>query len=150
MFADHYQFPVLVMGFDGFGDQAVAWFFVFGLVADPYGNFYRVTDKDGADKTQAFVSIGHGDFIDMIGRQSDGDTKNEGAMCDPFLKRLCLAPFFIHVMGKEITGLAGMEDDIRFRDGAAGRLPDMVDVELFKILLQPHKMGGAFIKQSFP
>jgi hypothetical protein len=61
-------------------------------------------------------------------------------MRDPTSERLGLAPLLVHVMGEEITGLTGMHNDIRLRDGAPMCLADLPGLKLLKILTDEH--GG--------
>jgi hypothetical protein len=42
-------------------------------------------------------------------------------MCNAMAERLGLTPLLIHMMRIEIAGLPGVDDNIRFRDGAARR-----------------------------
>jgi hypothetical protein len=37
-------------------------------------------------------------------------------MGDPLTEGLTPAPLRIHVMGKEVAGMPGVKDDVRFRD----------------------------------
>jgi hypothetical protein len=101
---------------------------------DPDGvpNEYR------AGEAEAVISIGHRNLVDRTRGQPYGNAEDQRAVRDPFLKGLRPAPFFIHVMREEITGLPGMNNNIRFRNSATGSLPGMTDLELFVILIHPH------------
>jgi len=70
-----------------------------------YGNsnMYCIANKNRLDEPNAIISIGHGHFIDHIRCKPDGDGKNKRTMRYPFFEWLRFAPFFIHVMGKEIS-----------------------------------------------
>src|ERR1700759_1638353 len=106
-----------------------------GLGLDLYLGADRIPDKHGSDETQAVVAIGHGDFVDEVGGEADGDAEDERAVGDAMLKRLGIAPFFVHMMREKITGLPGMENDVRFRDRAAGGMAGVAGLELFVVLL---------------
>ena len=93
----------------------------------------RIPDKDRTDEPEPVIPVSHGGFIDHIRRKTDGDAENKGAMRNPLFKRLCLTPFFVHMMREKISGLTRMKDDIRFGDRAAGSLPGLIDGKIFKM-----------------
>ena len=135
MFADHHYLPVLIGYLDAFHYEAKTGFFVIGLRFDLHLRPDRIPDKHGANKPQTVIAIGHGDFIDKVGGQADGDAENEGTVGDPMFKGLRIAPFFVHMMREKIACLPGMENDIRFRDRAAGGVAGVAGLELFVVLL---------------
>ena len=133
MFTDHDQLLVLIESFYGFRHQSVLRLPVILCIFYRYRNSYRVADEYGTDEAEPFISIGHGGFIDHIGREPDGNAEDERTMGNPFFKGLRLTPFFVHVMWEKVSGLTGMKDNIRLRDRAAGSLPALVDSKVFKM-----------------
>ena len=131
---------MLIVGLYRFDNQAIPWLLMVGNTLDRHFHPDGIPDKNGSDKAQPFVSIGHRYLVDVIGCQADGDAEDKCAVSDPFTKRLHLAPFFIHMMRKEVAGLAGVDHDIRFCNRAPGRLPGMANLEFLEILLHPHKL----------
>lgn len=108
MFANHYQFLVLVKYFHQFCYQPISRLLVIAFGFDGHGYGNGIANKNRAGKTEPLIAIGNGDLIDHLRGEADGYGKDEGAVSDPFLKGLCFAPFFIHMVGEKITGLTGM------------------------------------------
>jgi hypothetical protein len=135
VFDGHDEFEVLVVGMDLFDDDAEFGFFMVVLAFDGYFRTEGVADEDGADEAEAIVAIGHGDFVYFVGCLADGDAKDERSVGDASFEGLGLAPFFVHVMGEEITGLAGMNDYVRLCDGAACSAAALPWLKLFVVLL---------------
>jgi len=119
MFTDHHQFPVLVCHLHRLHHEAEAGFFVIGFGFDLYFRPDRIPDKHGSNEPETVVTIGHGDFIDKVSGEANGDAKNKRAVSDTMFKRLGIAPFLVHMMREKIACLPGMENDVRFRDRAA-------------------------------
>ena len=133
MFAYHDQLMVLIESFYRFSHQPICWFLMIHGALDGNRNFYRIADKYRADEPKPLIPICHGSFIDHVGRQTDSDAEDEGAMRDPSFKRLRLTPFFVHMMREKVSGLSCMKDNIRLCDRAAGSLPALVDGKVFKM-----------------
>lgn len=138
---------MLVKYFYLFRHEAKLRFFMIAFVFDGNNGGDRIADKNGAGKTEAFISIGHGHFIDHFGGEADTDRKDQRAVCDPFFKWLCFAPFFIHVMREEIARLTGMQYNIGFGHGPAFGSPCAVQFKLFEVFLNKH---GQLIMDDFP
>ena len=138
MFADHHQFPCLVVTFHQLGDDAIAGLFMIGLVADRDCHANGILNEDRPGEPKALISIGHGYFVECISGKPDGDAEDERAMGDAPAEWLGFAPLLIHVMGEKITGLAGMHDDVRLRYGTTVCLADLPGLELLKILPDVH------------
>lgn len=138
MFADHHKFSRLIMTFHQLGNNAIAWLFVIGLVADRDRHANGILNEHRPGEPKPLISVGHGYFVDHIRGQADGDAEDERSMGDAPTERLRLTPLLIHVMRKKISGLAGMHDDVRLRDGAAMRLADLPGLELLEILPDEH------------
>src|SRR5215471_8247829 len=123
----------LVANLDCFDNNAmIGPLRIFALFADCCSNVDRVTDKDGADKTHAIISIGHRMRVDIVRCHSHGNAEDERAVSNPSPKRLRIAPSFIHMMRMEIASLAGMKNDIGFSNGATGRNALIAHFVLFK------------------
>lgn len=133
MFADHHQFMMLIESLYQFGHQTIFRLLVIRLALDSHRHFYRVADKYRPDEPEPVISICHGGFIDHVGRKSDSDAEDEGAVGNPFFKRLRFTPFFVHMMRKKISGLTRMKDDIRLSHRAAGSLSALGNGKIFKM-----------------
>jgi hypothetical protein len=131
MFTDHDHFIMLVQYFQQFGDDAEPWLFMVFQFFYSDGHLDGIADKNGFGKADAVVAIGHRHFVDEIGGEADSNGENERAMRDPFFEWLCLTPFFIHMVRKEVARLAGMDHYIRFRNGTALRIALSIKLKIF-------------------
>lgn len=143
MFADHYQFIMLVKTFHQLGDNPESRFLMFLLFF--IGNLYPdgIMNKNRPGKTKPLIAIGHGDLINQVGSKTDCHCKDQGAMRHPLFKGLGFAPLGIHMMGKKITGLPGVNNNIRFGDGPAKCLADFIYNIFLKIF--PDKHGNKIV-----
>lgn len=138
---------MLVRDFHRFDHEAKTGFLMIGFTLDLHLCTDGIADKNGADETQPVIAISHSDLVDPIGRQSDGDAENECSMGNAPAKRLGLAPFFVYMMGKKITRLAGVEDDVRLRDRAPPGLAGMPGLELFVKFLHVQQSWEGMIEK---
>lgn len=66
--------------------------------------------------------------------QTDSDGECHCPVCNPRTEGLCLAPLLIHMVGKEITRMSGMQNDDRLGDDVPESLPSFVEIRIVKIL----------------
>lgn len=133
MLTDHHQLLLLIENLYQLRNQSVFRLLMLRQFCDRDRNFYRIPDEHRPDKPKPVIPVRHSRFIDLTGRHANGYAEDKSAMRNPFFKRLCLTPFFIHMMREKISGLTGMKDDIRLRDSAAGSVPLVVDSKIFKM-----------------
>ena len=69
--------------------------------------------------------------------QTDSDGECHCPVCNPPTEGLCLAPLLIHMVGKEITRMSGMQNDDRLGDDVPESLPSFVEIRIVKILFFP-------------
>jgi len=138
--ADEHRLPHLVDDFEQFDDDAVARASrMIALLLDRRFGPDGVADEYRLDEAQAIVAGGHGARIDVRRRHADADAEDERAMRHATLEVLRRAPLGVHVMGKEVAGLAGVGDDVGFGDRAPQRLARFVGGEILeKPLLNLH------------
>ncbi len=132
MFANHHQFPMLVVHFHQFRHQSEIRLLMVFLFLDGNGYANGIIDKNGPGKTQVIVAIRHRRFIDHIGRKAYGHRKDQGAVGDPFFKRLRFAPFLVHVVREKIARLPGMNYNIGLCDRSSFGTTHMVQFKIFK------------------
>src|SRR5688572_5962173 len=114
MLAYHHQLIVLVECLHEFGHQSKSWLFMVLFIFYSDGDTYGIIDKYRFEKAEPLIAIGHSYFVDKVSSETNGNSKDERTMCNPFFERLCLAPFFVHMMWEKVAGLSGMYDYISF------------------------------------
>ena len=141
VFAGQDDFAALVGHLAKFYDHAVAGRFrtVFPLL-DGDGDVNGVADEDGADEAEAVVTVGEGFGVDMAGGHADCHAEDEGPVGDTLAEGLRAAPLGIHVVRVKVAGLACVDHDVGFGDGAAERLPHSAECVVFKVKRFDHSV----------
>ena len=140
MFAIHHGLAVLVFRFGDFDNSPeFRALRVVGFAADCDGGPYRVASMDRVRKPKPLVTVCECAGIDLRGRQSDANSERHGAVRNGLLEWLCCAEFLIDVMRIIVSRMAGMEDDVRFRDRPAEALAFFANYIVFKILFFLHR-----------
>lgn len=123
MFAYQYQFIFLVGYLAALNHNSMTWSFRdVALLFDRNGDPNRVADKHWPDKSQPVIAIGNRVGIHDARSKADPDAEDERSVRDAPSERLRPAPFLVHVVWIEVSGLAGMKDDVGFGNGAARRV----------------------------
>jgi hypothetical protein len=133
MFADEHGFAALVRDLQRFYDDSVSG--PFGVVAflfDGDRSANCVADENRFDESQSIVAVTHSLRIDYPSRKANTDREDERAMRHPLTERLGTAPLGVHVMGKEVTGLSGVEHNVGLGDSAAAGLACVAGCVVFK------------------
>lgn len=133
VFTDENGFLALVGDFDFLHYKSITWLLVVPFLGDGRCGRDRVIDKHGLYEAQPVVSIRHGDRVDVFRSRTDGDAEDQCAMRDPLLKVLGCTPFCIHVVGKEVSRLPCMDDDVRFSYGTAASGPRETNFVFLKV-----------------
>src|SRR5579862_8236882 len=108
MLANENGFAGLIGDFEHFDDDAMARApRVIALLLDRRPSADRVADEDRLDEPEPVVAVRHRARIDRARRRADADAEDKRAVGHAALEVLRRAPYRIHVMGKEIAGLAG-------------------------------------------
>src|SRR6185312_855047 len=90
-------------------------------------------DEHRLREAQPLIAIGEGEGINFPRRQADADGEGHRAMRDPLAERARPHRLRIHVVREEVPGMAGMDDEVGFRDGAPiglARLADRIVLEM--------------------
>lgn len=103
MLTYHHQFLLLVEDFHQFSYQAVLRLFMICFVFDGNGGSDGIANEYRPREPQPLISIGHSYFIDDLRRKAYPYRENKRTVRNAFFERLRFAPFFIHVVGKEIA-----------------------------------------------
>ncbi len=150
VFAREDGFATLIEGLAGFNHDSVRGpFRVESFLLDRHNDVDRISDKHRLNETEAVVAIGHSPRIDGVRRESDGDAENQSAVRHALAKWLRAAPFGVHVVGVEIAGLAGVNDNIGLGDRPAARLAALIDRVILKILIAYHAFIEPGRKQGY-
>ncbi len=86
------------------------------------------------------ISVSERYRIGLTGRQPDSDRERHCSVSDALAERSLSREFRVHVMRKEISGVAGVYDDIGLRDGPARGFSlraDGVVLEIFDFFHAP-------------
>jgi len=141
MLGDEDGFIALVDYVESFDDDTVRGALgVFAELFDGDVDANGVVEEHGFHETEAVVAVTHGAGIDGASGHADGYAEDEGAVGDALAEGLGLAPLGIHVMRVEVTGLAGVEDDVGFSDGAADGLAGVSCCKVFEEGFDGHPM----------
>jgi len=135
MLAHQDNFLVLIISLYLFYNQPKPRLLMIRLTLNLHIHPDRIPDKYRPDKTQPLIAIGHRHLIDLSGGKSYCYAEYKSAMRHPPLKRLRLTPLFVHMMREKIAGLTGVNDDIGFCDRTTHRLPALLRLKFFEILL---------------
>jgi hypothetical protein len=136
VFAIHDDLAALVDYFTGFDHAtAIGALGVWLLFFNGDARVDRIADEHRFRKAQAVVSVSESDGIDLAGGEADSDGERHRAVGDALAEGSFARKFGVHVMWEIISGVAGVEDDIGFRNRAAGSIslgPDCVIFEVFR------------------
>ncbi|CAH1662447.1 hypothetical protein CHELA1G11_12084 [Hyphomicrobiales bacterium] len=107
---------------------------ILGLLGDGEPCVDGVADEHRLDETHAVIAIGKGGRVDDGGREPDADGENHRSVGDTPPEGCRLRKFLVHMMRKEIAGMAGMDHEIRFRYGPTVGLTFSADYVIVEIL----------------
>ena len=139
MFADQHGFVPLVQNRARLHyDALLQTFRVVTLLFDCHGHPDGVSDENRFYETEPVIPVGHSVWVDFARGHSHSNAEDQRPVSQALPERLCFAPFCIHVMRIEITGLSGMDYDIGFRDRAPARLALLARNVVFEITLLKH------------
>ena len=138
MFAREDGFLVLVENFHQLAHHAEAGLFVFALFLDGHAHADGVADEHRLDEPQPVVAVRKRLGINHPRCHADGHAEDERAVRDALFKILGFAPFRVHVVRIKITGLTGVQHDVRFRNGAAHGFTGSADDVVFEKLGLDH------------
>ena len=82
---------------------------------DPDG----IANENWLQEAQPVVPVGDGARVHESGCSAYGDAECQRSVGHPLLEILCLAPFRIHVVRKEVARLPGVKHDIRLGGSCA-------------------------------
>ena len=112
MLTDEHRLPHLIGHFEQFDDDAVVRAArMVALLRDRRLGPDGVADEHRLDEAQAIVTGGYRAGIDVRRRHPDADAEDECAVRHAPFEVLRRAPLGVHVVGKEVAGLAGVGDD---------------------------------------
>ena len=123
MIAGKHGLLALIENFQALNDETHIRSFVGPLFGDGDLAANGVADEDGFDEAEPIVPVGKGEGVDVPRSHADGDAEDKRAVGDALTEILGFAPLGVHVMGIEVAGLPGVEDDVGLGDGAAQGLP---------------------------
>jgi hypothetical protein len=138
MLTYHHQFLALVEYFYQFSYQAVLGLLMVCLILDGNSSCDGIANVYGSGKAQALVSVGHRHFIDHLRCKANAYRENERAVRYALFERLCFAPFFIHVVRKEITGLSCMQHNVRLGNRSAEGGALFARLKFVEVFFQEH------------
>src|ERR1700757_2444074 len=135
MLAVEHRFAALIDHFACFDDPAKTWpFRVFFLSLDCDARVNRVAYKDRFRETQPVVSVSECNRIDLARRQSDSNRERHGSVSDALTEQGLTRELRVHMMGKEVARVPGMQNEISLGKGPSRGLslgPDDVVLEVF-------------------
>ena len=85
------------------------------------------------DKAHMVISIGKSSRINQVGSHAHCNGEGECAVGDTFSEFSGFCKFRIHMVGKEVSCLTGMKDNVRFCNGASNGFADASYFIFFKI-----------------
>jgi len=111
MLAIEHYFAALIDHFACFDDSAKTWTLrVFFLSLDCDARVNRVAYKDRFGETQPVISVSESNRVDLAGRQSDSDCERHCSVRDALTERGLARELRVHMMGKEVAGVTGMQN----------------------------------------
>jgi hypothetical protein len=135
MLAVENYFAALIDHFACFDDSAKTWTLrIFFLFLDGDARVNRVTYKDRFGETQPVISVSESNRIDLTRRQSDSDRERHRSVGDALTEWGLARELRVHMMGKEVAGVTGMQNEISLGNGPPRGLsldPDDVVIEVF-------------------
>ena len=141
---------MLIDDFACFYDSAEAWtlrIFFFSLDCD--ARVDRIAYENRLWKTKPVISVSERYRIGLTGRQPDSDRERHCSVSDALAERSLSREFRVHVMRKEISGVAGVYDDIGLRDGPARGFSLKADGVVFEIFDFFHRLCFLDLFQCF-
>src|ERR1700720_603991 len=135
MLAVEHHFAALIDHFACFDDSAKTWTLrVFFLSLDCDARVDRVSYKDRFRETQPVISVSECNRIDLACCQSDSNRERHGSVSDALTERGLTRKLRVHMMGKEVAGVTGMQNEISLGNGPSRGLslgPYNVVLEVF-------------------
>lgn len=80
--------------------------------------FKRVPDEHRFNEPKPVISISESRRVDVVRGEADADGKDESSMSDALAKWSLPGKLSVHVMRKEVSRVAGVDDDIGLCDGS--------------------------------
>src|SRR5688572_11555008 len=103
MLTYHHQFIMLISNLYQFSYQSLRRTLMVLFVLDGNSGFYRIPYKYRLEKTKTFITVCHRYFVDKISSKANSYCEDECTVCNSFLKGLCFAPFFVHVVREKVS-----------------------------------------------